>query len=180
MTTDRQLQGMHRLQLVLMIGLLAWCPALLVSADPQPQPTPSPPVACSFDDTVLPCTFGGCTFHNDTDGLLTRTGACPSERGTLYLSSLRTLDLSFNLLSSFPTGFLDTCSSLRWVRIYKNQLPTASAADYTNDLPYGDAFDASGGRHVSTAALAGVFDNILARATVVLSSQQVIGRATEL
>ena len=96
MTTDRQLQGMHRLQLVLMIGLLAWYPALLVSADPQPQPTPSPPVACSFDDTVLPCTFGGCTFqfHNDTDGLLTRTGACPSERGTLYLNSKRIKMLS--------------------------------------------------------------------------------------
>ena len=76
---------MYRLQLVLMIGLLAWCPALLVSADSQP---------CSFDDTVLPCTFGGCTFHNDTDGLLTRTGACPSERGTLYLNSKRIKKLS--------------------------------------------------------------------------------------
>ena len=94
MTTDRQLEGMNRRQLVLMIGLLAWCPALLVRADSQPQPTPSPPVACSFDDTVLPCTFGGCTFHNDTDGLLTRTGACPSERGTLYLNNKRIKMLS--------------------------------------------------------------------------------------
>ena len=84
------------MQVALVIGLLACCPALLVSATLQPQPPPSPPVACSFDDTVLPCTFGGCTFqfHNDTDGLLTRTGACPSERGTLYLNSKRIKMLS--------------------------------------------------------------------------------------
>ena len=33
----------------------------------------------------LPCSFGGCEFSKDANGVLDRTGSCPTQTGWLYL-----------------------------------------------------------------------------------------------
>jgi hypothetical protein len=35
----------------------------------------------------LPCSFGGCEFSKDANGVLDRTGSCPTQTGSLYLPS---------------------------------------------------------------------------------------------
>jgi hypothetical protein len=35
----------------------------------------------------LPCSFGGCEFSKDANGVLDRTGSCPTQTGTLYLDN---------------------------------------------------------------------------------------------
>ncbi len=36
---------------------------------------------------ILPCSFGGCEFSKDANGVLDRTGSCPTQTGSLYLPS---------------------------------------------------------------------------------------------
>jgi hypothetical protein len=39
---------------------------------------------CTYGGS-LPCSFGGCEFSKDANGVLDRTGSCPTQTGVLYL-----------------------------------------------------------------------------------------------
>jgi hypothetical protein len=39
---------------------------------------------CTYGGS-LPCSFGGCEFSKDANGVLDRTGSCPTQTGWLYL-----------------------------------------------------------------------------------------------
>ena len=38
------------------------------------------------DGGSLPCSFGGCEFSKDANGVLDRTGSCPTQTGRLWLN----------------------------------------------------------------------------------------------
>ena len=46
-----------------------------------------PTSLCSGQHAAKVIEFGSCSFYKSSDGVLSRTGACPAQNGTLKLSS---------------------------------------------------------------------------------------------
>jgi hypothetical protein len=92
---------------------------------------------CHWDGS-LPCSFGGCEFSKDAIGILDRTGSCPSQGGSLWLSTkgikgLREgvfsnlsacvqLALSSNELTALPETVLSGLTNLKILGVSYNQL----------------------------------------------------------
>ena len=54
--------------------------------------------------SLLPCTFGGCTFSKDADGTLSKTGTCSGTTGSLHLSGKG--------IKALPAGIFDDVGTL--------------------------------------------------------------------
>ena len=93
------------------LTLFALCLSLLLSNTRGAQ--------CTRYDGSLPCSFGGCEFSKDANGVLDRTGSCPAQTGWLWLEAssatwapasescvLSAYTLSFPSLHVSPSLFL--------------------------------------------------------------------------
>jgi hypothetical protein len=121
------------------LTLFALCLSLLLSNARGAQ--------CTYGGS-LPCSFGGCEFSKDANGVLDRTGSCPTKTGNFWLDrrgikglregvfsnmgACESLHLDNNQLTSvagvtFP-------SSLLWLWLHDNQLTSVAGVTFPSSL----------------------------------------------
>ena len=59
--------------------------------------------------------LGDCIFRVDPSGLLTRTGSCPTQSGSLYLSGMSIKALSPDVFSNLSSVRLRLCFVMKYV-----------------------------------------------------------------